>query len=223
MNSIRYLGHASFEVNLGGTVILFDPFFGDSIEGMPRILNAAVRAEDVKKADIILITHEHASHCDAKAVPAIAERTFAHVVAPKPALSLLQMNERLKVDIRLRDRFELGGVEIEAVKAVHPQSAYPLGYLVRKGGFAVYHAGDTYSYPEMNKIRCDVALLPIGGASTMDALGANAACKDIRPKIAIPMHYNTFERIMQDEKEFLDDLGSIKGIALRVGETARIS
>ena len=53
----------------------------------------------------------------------------------------------------------------------------------------LYFAGDTDHIPEMSDIRCDVALLPVGGTYTMDAEKAAQAATDIRPKIAVPMHY----------------------------------
>ncbi len=37
----------------------------------------------------------------------------------------------------------------------------------------------------------DVALLPIGGTYTMDPVEAAEATSAIKPKVAIPMHYNS--------------------------------
>ena len=48
----------------------------------------------------------------------------------------------------------------------------------------------------------DVALLPIGGYYTMDIHDAARAVKMIRPRVAIPMHYNTFPRIKADPDLF---------------------
>jgi L-ascorbate metabolism protein UlaG (beta-lactamase superfamily) len=45
----------------------------------------------------------------------------------------------------------------------------------------------------------------------------------MRPKYAIPMHYNTTERIVQDVSEFTGGLGSLtKPIVLKPGETAKL-
>ena len=41
----------------------------------------------------------------------------------------------------------------------------------------------------------DVALLPIGGRFTMDVEQAAEACKLLKCKKAIPMHYNTWNII----------------------------
>ena len=48
----------------------------------------------------------------------------------------------------------------------------------------------------------DVALLPIGDVYTMGPADALRAVKMIRPKLVIPMHYNTFPRIAQDPDAF---------------------
>ena len=60
-----------------------------------------------------------------------------------------------------------------------------IGFIVTVGGERLYFAGDTDHIPEMSNIRCDVALLPVGGTYTMDAEKAAQAAIDIRPKIAI--------------------------------------
>jgi len=86
------------------------------------------------------------------------------------------------------------GVEIETVpaynigKSYHPKEAENLGFIVVVDGERIYFAGDTDRIPEMTDIRCDIALLPIGGTYTMDANEAVQAAADIGPKVAVPMH-----------------------------------
>jgi L-ascorbate metabolism protein UlaG (beta-lactamase superfamily) len=48
----------------------------------------------------------------------------------------------------------------------------------------------------------DLALLPIGDNFTMGPDDALRAVKLIKPKVLIPMHYNTFDLISQDPKLF---------------------
>jgi L-ascorbate metabolism protein UlaG (beta-lactamase superfamily) len=89
----------------------------------------------------------------------------------------------------------VGEVEIEAVpaynvnKSYHPKQAGHVGFIVTVGGERIYFAGDTDRIPEMASVRCDVALLPVGGTYTMDAEDAAQAAADIRPKVAVPMHW----------------------------------
>ena len=46
----------------------------------------------------------------------------------------------------------------------------------------------------------DVALLPIGDFYTMGPADALRAVKLIRPRLTVPMHYNTFQAITQDPR-----------------------
>ena len=55
----------------------------------------------------------------------------------------------------------------------------------------------------------DVALLPIGGYYTMDIKDAVRAVKMIKPRVVIPMHYNTFPRIEADPEEFARLVGEM--------------
>jgi L-ascorbate metabolism protein UlaG (beta-lactamase superfamily) len=222
MRRIRYLGHSGFEIEIDDAIIYIDICTRNKISGHDRLIPDALDISSIKKADLLFVTHEHEGHCDPAALKEIAERTYASVIGPKPALAKVDVSNRLKVDVRTGDRFTVKGIDVEVVKAVHPQSVYPVGYVIKKGDFAVYHAGDTYSYVGMHEIKAGVAMLPIGGIDTMDAFDAGNACKEIRPTYAIPMHYNTFEKIKQDAKEFESAVGErTKAVILRVGEEVR--
>jgi L-ascorbate metabolism protein UlaG (beta-lactamase superfamily) len=67
----------------------------------------------------------------------------------------------------------------------------------------------------------DVALLPIGGHFTMGIHEAAKAVQLIKPRIAIPMHYNTFPVIRVDPEEFkqsVEKTTSTKVVVLKPGE-----
>ncbi|WP_406669884.1 metal-dependent hydrolase [Methanolobus sp. ZRKC4] len=80
------------------------------------------------------------------------------------------------------------------------------GFLIRAGNISIYHAGDTGIFRDMELIgdlyRPDVVILPIGGRYTMNSRDAALAVEMIGPRIAIPMHYNTFDIISQDPNIF---------------------
>jgi L-ascorbate metabolism protein UlaG (beta-lactamase superfamily) len=223
MRSITYLGHNSFQARLGNIVALFNPVVAGAIGNNARLVKSALDPHAVRECDLIFICNEEPSNCEPETVKEISERTFASVVAPRPALSKIGVSDRFKVDVKVGDKFSVKGIEVEVVKAVHPQSQYPVGYLVKGDGVAVYHAGDTYSFVDMARVRCDVALVPIGGGAVMDPFAANSIVKEMRPKVAVPMGYNTHDRIAQDPQEFVVDLGGMtKGVALRPGQELRM-
>jgi len=223
MRSITYLGHSCFQVRLGNVTMLFNPAVADSVSGKARNEKSGLNYHAVRECDLILLSNEGPWNCEPEVVKEISERCFSSVVAPRPALSKINVTDRFKIDVRIGDRFSVKGVDIEVVKAVHPQAQYPVGYIVKGDGLAIYHAGDTYSFTDMGRIKCDVALVPIGGGGTMDPFAANSSVKEMRPKVAVPMSYNTHEGIMQDAAEFTSDLGGLtKGVALRIGQEMRL-
>jgi len=223
MRSIMYLGHSCFQVRLGNIVMLFNPAVSDTLGGNRRLVKSALSPHAVRECDLIFLSNEEPANFEPDVVKEISDRCFSSVVAPRPALSKINVSDRFKIDVRNGDKFTIKGIDVEVVKAIHPQSTYPVGYLVKGDGVTVYHAGDTYSFTDMGRIKCDVALIPIGGGSMMDPFAANSVVKDMRPKVAIPMSYNTYERIAQDAQEFVSDLGGLtKGVALRVGQELRL-
>jgi L-ascorbate metabolism protein UlaG (beta-lactamase superfamily) len=104
----------------------------------------------------------------------------------------------------------------------------PSGILLMLGDRTIYHAGDTALFLDMQLIGeahpIDVALLPIGDNFTMGIDDAVRAVGFLRPKLTIPMHYDTFPPIRADAGEFRSRLES-KGyhaLILRPGESHRI-
>jgi L-ascorbate metabolism protein UlaG (beta-lactamase superfamily) len=220
MGYLRYLGHSGFEIELDGTLVYIDLFLEDSgVGGMRREIPAAIKPGDIDRADLILITHEHKDHLEKSTVEKVVARTGALVIAPHCALRELEIPSQNKMEVVVGDEFVVKGVEIKVVKAVHPQSACPVGYIIKKGGKSIYHAGDTYEFGEMFDIKTDYALIPIGGTYTMDTYSAYKAAKEINCRYIIPMHYNTFERVRQNLSEFAREVESskVKPIIMKVG------
>lgn len=191
--NIIHFGHSSFLIE-GDKRVYIDPY----------ILPA-----DVKKADMILVTHEHFDHFDrAKIKELIKQGT--EIIIPPGCASGLDVKFRM---IREGETIELGSVKVTAVPAYNTNKfrtgSIPFhakgegfGYIVEMKGVKVYHAGDTDFIPEMKKVKADIALLPIGGTYTMDAKEAAEAANAIRPSVAIPMHYNTIKETTANPEEF---------------------
>jgi L-ascorbate metabolism protein UlaG (beta-lactamase superfamily) len=58
-------------------------------------------------------------------------------------------------------------------------------------GKRIYIAGDTDETKENKAVKCDIALVPIGGTYTMDAKKAAELINALRPEVAIPTHYGS--------------------------------
>ena len=67
-NVMVWLGHASFFIRLNGVSILIDPVFGKLSPIMTRHSALPVAPEQFKNIDLILVTHDHRDHCDAKSL-----------------------------------------------------------------------------------------------------------------------------------------------------------
>ena len=157
--------------------------------------------DDLPPADLILITHAHGDHY---APDDIARVKNAKTVLVAPADVAKELSGNVK-PVKPGDRIDVAGVKIEAVPAynidparlqAHPKANNWVGYVLELGGYTYYHAGDTDHLPELDKIRTDVAFLPIGdGGYVMTVEEAAGMAKALKPKTAVPMHYGFYEGV----------------------------
>lgn len=153
---------------------------------------------DLPPADVVLITHAHGDHYsndDLKKVKA-AKTVF---VAPADVARELSGNVTV---VRPGERVDAAGVKLETVPAynidpqrlqAHPKANNWVGYLMQLGGRTYYHAGDTDHLTELERIKTDVAFVPIGdGGFVMTVDEAAALVKAMKPKLAVPMHYGFY-------------------------------
>jgi L-ascorbate metabolism protein UlaG (beta-lactamase superfamily) len=86
----------------------------------------------------------------------------------------------------------------------------PCGYVVTVEGTSIYHAGDTALTLDMQLLegRVDVMLAPIGDNFTMGIEDATRAVTFVKPKVVIPMHWNTFDVIAVDSDDFVKAVGA---------------
>ena len=186
----------------------------DPIDGLP---------EELEKANIILVTHDHADHCKSVTINRIS-RSDTEIVAPKRCVK--KIGKKIKV-IKYGEDITINNISIKAVEAYNTEQGnstkkfhrkgYGVGYLITIDGKRIYHAGDTDFIPEMREIgKVDVALLPIGGTFTMDIKEALEATITINPKVVIPMH--RFKADTQDFKKKAEAKSNIKVAPLQIGE-----
>ncbi|RLE50650.1 MAG: metal-dependent hydrolase [Candidatus Methanomethylicota archaeon] len=197
MAAIKWYGHAAFRLDFGVRSVLIDPFISQNP-------SCPVSIYDVEKADIILVTHEHTDHLGDGIE--LAKKFEAHFVAIYEITSKASvMGVKKTMGMNIGGTAEVDGVEITMVPALH--SGLPVGFVVKYKDLRIYHAGDTGLFSDMKLISelygpIDIALLPIGGHYTMGPKEAAIAASWIKPKVVIPMHYNTFALIKQDPEAF---------------------
>ena len=88
-------------------------------------------------------------------------------------------------------------------KRFHPKEEGWVGYVLTLEGCRVYIAGDTDATPEAAAVRCDAALLPIGGKYTMDARDAADLANRMKPGLVIPIHYGSVAGSPKDYERFV--------------------
>jgi L-ascorbate metabolism protein UlaG (beta-lactamase superfamily) len=202
-DTLTWLGHANFEIKAQGKTVLIDPFFAD---------DAPKKPEDINACDAILITHDPGDHVGATVD--IARRTGAVVVAAVGTAEKLAQagvpQEQIAggIGMNIGGSFEVAGVTATMTQAFHTtESGAPTGFILRlPSGYTVYHAGDTGIFESMRLLGemypLDLALLPIGGHFTMDAYQAAWACKLLKCRNVVAMHWGTFPVLAANTKRF---------------------
>lgn len=149
-------------------------------------------------ADAVLITHGHYDHFSPPDIKKIL-KSDTRLAVPQnlyEKATALVPPERI-VPMKLGKAVKIAGISVKATpaynrfKPFHPKRAGNIGYLLTINGARVYIAGDTDAVPEILKIRCDIALVPVGGTYTMSAREAASLINTIKPALAIPTHYGS--------------------------------
>lgn len=199
-HTITWHGHGTFSLDLDGTRVVVDPFFAGNNPA------AKTGADDVE-ADFILQTHGHGDHI-ADTV-SLASRTGAQVIGNFEICTWInnQGHENTHA-LNTGGGVDLAFGRVKMTPALHssglPDGSYggdPCGYVVTVGGQNIYLAGDTALFSDMTLIGdvgLDLAIIPIGDNFTMGPDDALKAVGYLKPKAAIPCHYNTWPLIEVD-------------------------
>ena len=196
--TVRWLGHATFEVtSAGGTRILIDPFITQN-PSTPESLKSLDRYSSSWKPNAILVSHAHFDH--AADVPGIAKASGAPVISVFEYVNSLDLPQAQQMGGNVGGEFKVGDVIVHLVPAMHSsEPGRPLGFILHfADGRKIYFTGDTWIFGDMSLIQeqfhPDIILLNVGGGSYTEdpATAAFAVRKYFTPKTIVPMHYGTF-------------------------------
>lgn len=174
--------------------------------------------EQTLDVDYIILTHGHGDHFGD--VVELANRNHATVIGSAEVQGYLTTYHVIEhahgMNIGGKYQFDFGTVKF--VQAFHSSSytnedgipvylGMPMGVIIEAEGKTIYHAGDTGLFSDMKLIAerhpVDVCFIPIGDNFTMGIEDASYAINEfIKPKISVPIHYNTFPLIEQDPQKF---------------------
>jgi L-ascorbate metabolism protein UlaG (beta-lactamase superfamily) len=218
-----WIGQSGFLVAWRGRHALLDPYLSDSLTrkyagtGKPheRMTARVVDPARLDFVDVVSASHAHTDHLDSDTLHALPD---FELVAPEAHRALAAERAGIAPErvIGLDDgeAAGAGGFSFTAVPAAHEAierdgdgRMLHLGYVVRCGPHAIYHAGDTVRYEGMaERVReaagphgLDIALLPINGraperrvAGNLDGAEAAALAHDLGAGLAVPMHFEMF-------------------------------
>jgi L-ascorbate metabolism protein UlaG (beta-lactamase superfamily) len=226
--TITFLGHAAFKLAGAGVNVLIDPWLSNPALNTP--------VTKVGPVDVILVTHGHGDHvgetvavAKASGAPVVAIHELSVILARQGAPNVIGMNKGGTVAV--------AGCKVTMTNAVHSSAVEEGGELIAAGdpggfviefpnGFVAYHAGDTAVFKDMELIQelyhPELAMLPIGSHYVMSPLEAALACRMLKPRWVIPMHYGTFPVLTGTAEELMERLKGepqITVIALKPGES----
>ncbi len=233
---LTFVGHATWLLE-GSKNIIIDPF----ITSNPQAQQAGITLEDLlDKVDTVVVTHGHFDHIEnaldfgKRGIPVVGVFEVAEYLRLNGAPNTIGCN--------IGGWFAVDGVRMVYTPAVHSSSLIkengepiylgnPAGVVIELDGVRVYHTGDTALFGDMALIgelySPDVMLLPIGSLFTMGIPEAVKAVELVRPKVAIPMHYNTWPPIAANPEEFAQAVAECcpdtQVIIVNPGETVEIA
>ena len=162
MIKIRWHGHSCFEISDEKTIVI-DPHDGTSI-GIPP-----PRA----KADIIIITHDHFDHNQAR----IVEKEGS---------------------VKVYDSKEVNGIKIEGITAYHDKEMGKKRgeikiFKFELDGLKFCHLGDIGHVLDADMVKkigkIDILFVPVGGVFTVNAEEAMEIARKVDTRVIVPMHY----------------------------------
>ena len=162
---IKWFGHASFRIETNAGIIITDPF--DDELGYPMF---------PRQADVVTVSHQHWDHNKVETVSG-SPRVFS-----APGL------------------YELEGMTIQGFSTFHDKkSGQERGsntiFKICTEDMTLLHSGDLghmLSNDAAKEIGAvDILMLPVGGKFTVGADTAHDLVDLLRPRIVIPMHFQT--------------------------------
>ncbi|MDX2153869.1 MAG: MBL fold metallo-hydrolase [Bryobacteraceae bacterium] len=228
-----WLGHATVLVKIDGFTLITDPQFSDYAGihvgplfslGFKRLVEPALRIEDLPPLDLILMSHAHMDHWDTKSLHRLKSKRTAVVTAAKTADLLNPRRYASVTEIGWDQRTRVGPAEIRAFEVRHwgarlrhdTWRGYN-GYVIEAAGRRILFGGDTAYTRHFASVRTsrpfDLAIMPIGCYDPWHSNHCNPEeawqmGQMARAERYLPIHHQTFllsnEPLLEPIERFLE-------------------
>ncbi len=183
---MHFIGHGSLLFSINNFFIYIDP------------VRSSGAYDNLPKADLILVTHEHGDHLDPDLINTLRKDATVMLSSKKAAASVSWSRIMKAGDINIVNGISVLAVPAYNIKNVmapgqpyHPKGDGN-GYVLTIGDKKIYVAGDTENIPEMKDLKnIDVAFLPMNLPYTMTPEMVADAAKSFKPAILYPYHYGS--------------------------------
>ena len=207
LENIEVLCHSCIKFNKEKTIYI-DPF---KIE------------KNYNDADIVFITHDHYDHYSEEDIDKVINENTTIIIPEELLTKILRkgINKNAVITVESNKEYMVQGIKFETIpsynvnKKFHPKENNWVGYIITIDEVRYYIAGDTDITEENRKVKCDVAFVPVGGTYTMSFEEAAQLINEIKPQVAVPIHYGSVVGTKQDAIDFIKLLNpTINGVIL---------
>jgi len=213
---ITWITGGGFIIEQAGHRLVVDPYLSDVVEKAmkwTRLASAPVELEDLRP-DIVFSSHNHPNHLDPEAIPKIAKYyPSCHFVGPKSVteeITGIGINSNRLTTLKVGTSINIDGFQLTATPADHSDPD-AVGIIIESDSKKIFISGDTRYYPELAKDilnycdgKIDLALICMNGKyNNLNIEEAVDVLKELKPRIASPMHYGLFAENTEDPEPFI--------------------
>jgi L-ascorbate metabolism protein UlaG (beta-lactamase superfamily) len=227
-----WLGHSTVLLKIDGVTILTDPVFSRRIGlnfgpltiGLKRLVEPALRLKQLRRPDLILLSHAHMDHFDLPSLRRLESRQTRVITAAKTS-DLLRVKRYGAVDeLAWGETARAGEVAVRAFEVNHWGARMRSdtyrgfnGYLIETPRYRVVFGGDTAITDTFRALRSsrrlDLAIMPIGAYNPWIRVHctpeqALKMADDAGAELILPVHHRTFQLSSEPAHEPFERLSS---------------
>lgn len=180
---IKINAQSSIRIEGENKIVYIDPYLID---------------EEINDADYIFITHDHYDHLSLEDIKKVIKEDTIIVVPESCNSKVVEFGFSNEIcQVKPNTMYSLLDLTFQTVaayntnKIYHTQANEWVGYIIELDNIKYYITGDTDITKENKLVKCDVLFIPVGGVYTVDYQEAATLTNLIKPKLAIPTHYET--------------------------------